>query len=90
MDDTLSHIAGEQMGGRLRRRWPAASDKCFPQHMIMGMQTVWVFGDPSDILKLPRPRVEGYLTYGGGERPFPCHCPSYSMTLNRRIRQCHI
>ena len=35
--------------------------------MIMGMQTVWVMGDTADILKLPKPQVEGYLTYGGGE-----------------------
>jgi hypothetical protein len=35
--------------------------------MIMGMQTVWVFGDTVDILKLPKPQVEGYLNYGGGE-----------------------
>ncbi|KAI9799802.1 MAG: hypothetical protein M1825_004362 [Sarcosagium campestre] len=35
------------------------------QHMIMGMQTMWVVGNASDILKVPRPMVEGYLTYGG-------------------------
>jgi hypothetical protein len=35
--------------------------------MIMGMQTVWVVGDTADILKLPKPQVEGYLNYGGGE-----------------------
>ncbi|KKY18288.1 putative multicopper oxidase type 1 [Diplodia seriata] len=35
------------------------------QHMIMGMQTVWVFGNSSDILTLPLPMVEGYLAYGG-------------------------
>lgn len=35
------------------------------QHMLMGMQTVWVFGDTQQILKVPRPEVEGYLTYGG-------------------------
>lgn len=35
--------------------------------MIMGMQTVWVMGDRKDILKLPKPQVEGYLTYGGRE-----------------------
>jgi hypothetical protein len=50
--------------------YPAASDSDLRQHMIMGMQTVWVFGDTSDILKLPKPRVEGYLTYGGGK----CFC----------------
>lgn len=37
------------------------------QHAIMGMNTVWVFGDASDILKkFPEtPFVEGYLQYGG-------------------------
>ncbi|KIW71105.1 L-ascorbate oxidase [Phialophora macrospora] len=37
------------------------------QHMIMGMQTVWVFGNSSSILnKFPtQPYVNGYLTYGG-------------------------
>lgn len=36
------------------------------QHMIMGMQTVWVFGNETDILsKVPLPQVEGYLTFGG-------------------------
>ena len=36
------------------------------QHMIMGMQTAWVFGDAEDILgKVPKPEVQGYLTYGG-------------------------
>ena len=35
------------------------------QHMLMGMQTVWIFGDTKDILKVPKPEVEGYLTYGG-------------------------
>lgn len=36
------------------------------QHMIMGMQSVWVFGNSSEVLdRVPRPDVEGYLTYGG-------------------------
>lgn len=29
------------------------------------MQTAWVFGDSEDILTVPEPMVEGYLTYGG-------------------------
>lgn len=43
--------------------------------MIMGMQTVWVFGDTADILKLPRPEVEGYLVYGGGAYGNVTHDP---------------
>lgn len=36
------------------------------QHMIMGMQTVWVFGNQSELLGLvPEPEVNGYLAYGG-------------------------
>jgi L-ascorbate oxidase len=37
------------------------------QHMIMGMQTVWVFGDTSSILaRFPsEPYISGYLNYGG-------------------------
>lgn len=35
------------------------------QHMIQGMQTVWVHGNADDIMKLGKPNVEGYLTYGG-------------------------
>lgn len=35
------------------------------QHMIMGMQTVWVMGNETEVLgKVPRPDVEGYLTVG--------------------------
>ena len=30
-----------------------------------------MFGDTADILKLPKPQVKGYLTYGGGEFYFP-------------------
>ncbi|KAI0002709.1 putative multicopper oxidase [Xylariaceae sp. FL0662B] len=36
------------------------------QHMIMGMQTVWVFGDAASILReIPEPYIDGYLQYGG-------------------------
>ncbi|KAI0402314.1 L-ascorbate oxidase [Xylaria palmicola] len=35
-------------------------------HMIMGMQTAWVFGNAVSILReIPQPYIEGYLTYGG-------------------------
>jgi hypothetical protein len=33
--------------------------------MIMGMQTVWVMGNASEITRVPLPDAEGYLTYGG-------------------------
>ncbi|XP_055344067.1 uncharacterized protein LOC129592127 [Paramacrobiotus metropolitanus] len=35
------------------------------QHMIMGMQTVWVFGDVNDVTPLPKDLVDGYFTFGG-------------------------
>ncbi|KAF2436605.1 L-ascorbate oxidase [Tothia fuscella] len=36
------------------------------QHMIMGMNTVWSFGDANEIAaKWPLPYVTGYLQYGG-------------------------
>ncbi|KAF2968172.1 laccase [Xylaria multiplex] len=35
-------------------------------HMIMGMQTAWVFGDAATILReIPEPYIAGYLNYGG-------------------------
>ena len=45
------------------------------QHMIMGMQTVWVFGDAKEILTLPRADVEGYLEYGGNAYGNSSHAP---------------
>ena len=33
--------------------------------MLMGMQTVWVMGNASEVMKADRLDVEGYLTYGG-------------------------
>ncbi|QIW98575.1 hypothetical protein AMS68_004093 [Peltaster fructicola] len=35
------------------------------QHMIMGMQTVWVMGNATEITAHLQPYVSGYLTYGG-------------------------
>jgi L-ascorbate oxidase len=46
------------------------------QHMIMGMQTVWVFGDSSDILKVEPDVAEGYLTYGGSAYGNETHDPN--------------
>ncbi|KXJ94838.1 L-ascorbate oxidase [Microdochium bolleyi] len=35
-------------------------------HMVMGMQTVWVFGNATQIHEhIPQPYVAGYLEYGG-------------------------
>ncbi|EWC44178.1 hypothetical protein DRE_07003 [Drechslerella stenobrocha 248] len=36
------------------------------QHMVMGMQTVWVFGNASEITGVaPQPYIDGYLEFGG-------------------------
>ena len=35
-------------------------------HMILGMQSVWIMGNSSQITRgVPTDLVEGYLTYGG-------------------------
>ena len=34
-------------------------------HMEMGMQSVWVMGNISDVAPLPQDLVSEYLTYGG-------------------------
>ncbi|KAL7916205.1 multicopper oxidase [Trichoderma velutinum] len=44
-------------------------------HMVMGMQTVWVFGDAGDILNLEPPDVAGYLKYGGNVNGNATHHP---------------
>lgn len=40
------------------------------------MQSVWVMGDAKDVLyRVPRPEVEGYLTYGGNVNGNASHWP---------------
>ncbi|KAK1961562.1 L-ascorbate oxidase [Colletotrichum sublineola] len=44
------------------------------QHMVMGMQSVWVMGDYQDITGIPAVDAAGYLQYGGnvnGNATFP-------------------
>lgn len=36
-------------------------------HMVMGMQSVWVFGDKKQLMKVGSPEVNGYLEFGGGK-----------------------
>ena len=47
------------------------------QHMIMGMQSVWVMGDYNQIAKIPEPYVSGYLTFGGSAYGNATSAPSY-------------
>lgn len=45
------------------------------QHMVLGMQMVWVHGDVDDILKVGKPDVVGYLSYGGDVYGNDTHAP---------------
>ncbi|RHZ68409.1 hypothetical protein CDV55_101480 [Aspergillus turcosus] len=45
------------------------------EHMAMGMQMVWVFGNHTEVLKLPINDVTGYLTYGGNVAGNVTHWP---------------
>ncbi|KAJ6146893.1 hypothetical protein N7497_008875 [Penicillium chrysogenum] len=45
------------------------------QHMVMGMQTVFAFGDEADIRAQSGPVDEGYLTYGGSAYGNATHYP---------------
>jgi hypothetical protein len=45
------------------------------------MQTAWVFGNTEDILKLPRPIVRGYLTYGGDVYGNSTHWPEVAHVM---------
>ncbi|KAH8817524.1 Cupredoxin, partial [Xylogone sp. PMI_703] len=46
------------------------------QHMLMGMQTVWVMGNSQQVLRLPYPEVKGYLNYGGDVYGNETHFPT--------------
>lgn len=46
------------------------------QHMIMGMQTVFTFGDLADIVARSGPVDNGYLTYGGSAYGNGTHWPA--------------
>ena len=46
------------------------------QHMVMGMQTVWVMGNASEITRGTSPDlVSGYLSYGGDAYGNASHDP---------------
>lgn len=60
-------------------------------HMLMGMQTVWVFGNAGEIMTLPEVNVEGYLAYGGNAYGNESHSPnvvdfSELNGMNKRLR----
>ncbi|KAJ6007926.1 hypothetical protein N7540_011902 [Penicillium herquei] len=45
------------------------------QHMIMGMQTVFIFGDQKEVIAQSEPVDAGYLTYGGSAYGNSTHPP---------------
>ncbi|KAJ5377501.1 uncharacterized protein N7496_004910 [Penicillium cataractarum] len=45
------------------------------QHMVMGMQTVFIFGDRNDVIAQSDPVDAGYLTYGGSAYGNTTHSP---------------
>jgi L-ascorbate oxidase len=75
-DTTLLHryadkgVAGEDASWRCwRLRVEAAGAWMMHchilQHMIMGMQSAWIFGNYTDITSIPYSGAQGYLDYGG-------------------------
>ncbi|KAI0402419.1 Cupredoxin [Xylaria palmicola] len=46
------------------------------QHMVQGMQSPFVFGNATDIVKVGVPEVRGYLTYGGDVYGNSSHAPT--------------
>ncbi|EMC95519.1 hypothetical protein BAUCODRAFT_122835 [Baudoinia panamericana UAMH 10762] len=47
------------------------------QHMLMGVQSVWVMGDYEQIARIPWPDAAGYLEYGGNSYRNATYAPSY-------------
>jgi hypothetical protein len=47
------------------------------QHMIMGMQTVWVMGDYEQVARIPHYDAAGYLQFGGNAYGNESFAPSY-------------
>lgn len=45
------------------------------QHMVMGMQTVWVMGNETEILNVSVKDILGYLEYGGSVNGNSTHAP---------------
>ena len=47
------------------------------QHMVMGMQSVWVFGDADEIQRIPHYDAAGYLEFKGSAYGNETFAPSY-------------
>jgi len=57
-------------------------------HMMMGMQSVWVVGNASDIMQVPLAESQSYLTYGGSVYGNNTHNPSYFKWSGTGTDQC--
>jgi L-ascorbate oxidase len=42
---------------------------------VEGMQTVWVMGNETEIMKVSMAHIQGYLTYGGSVNGNDTHHP---------------
>jgi L-ascorbate oxidase len=43
--------------------------------VVIGMQTVWVMGNQTEIMAVPAEHVQGYLSYGGSVNGNETHHP---------------
>ncbi|RFU24096.1 hypothetical protein B7463_g12243, partial [Scytalidium lignicola] len=86
-DTTMLYRYGTSTGNRTAEGWRAWRLKVTEpgvwmihchvlQHMLMGMQTVWVMGNSQQVLRLPYPEVKGYLNYGGDVYGNETHFPT--------------
>ncbi|KAM7186812.1 putative L-ascorbate oxidase [Naviculisporaceae sp. PSN 640] len=57
-------------------------------HMMMGMQSVWVVGNSTQIETIPMAESQGYLSYGGDVYGSDSHHPSYYAWTNEAVHQC--
>ncbi|KAK5738572.1 hypothetical protein LTR17_005908 [Elasticomyces elasticus] len=75
-DKTVAGLDAGWRGWRLRVEDPGTwLIHChILQHMAMGMQSVWVFGDYEEIARIPHYDAVGYLEFGGSAYGFT---PSY-------------
>lgn len=79
IDYTTAGINAGWRGWRIRVKDPGVwMIHChILQHMIMGMQTVWVMGDYEQIARIPHYDAAGYLQFGGSAYGNETFAPSY-------------
>ncbi|KAK4212463.1 putative L-ascorbate oxidase [Rhypophila decipiens] len=57
-------------------------------HMMIGMQSVWVVGNATQIEQVPMAESQGYLTYGGDVYGNENYNPTYYEWTNEAAKQC--